>query len=618
MSKAPALFRLFFLFGIFLIFTFVISNYTNSKSKSEADEQSVQKETSQSSVVDLTPTPHNLVGSFYTLEYGTDAKLMLNNKGNQQLEVQPTIYNKNGQELQLPSVTVEPQSFRFINLADWAAIGGESYRTGNLKLFHYGKDLVLGAQVYLTQAAYSIGFEEKFAELGKFDSRRQEAVWAMPTQQTKAEVILTNTTNAPLSVSAKLARNPNTTGTPQTIQLAAHETKVLDLRQDFAGGNQFANSSIVGLSLEHTAVKDALLARVLVGDITKGFSNVVQFSNPAGGKSSEYQGVGFQIENVAGQQMTPVIVVRNVGTTAATVTARVPYTRIDGTRGTISLPQKQLAAGELGLINTQSIVTRAQQEQIKVASLEVEYNTAPGTVIVATHSVSADGNQVFRVPMWDPLAQRSPTGGYPWRIEGTSVTETYIKNITDQETDYIAFLVWENGGQYMIGRKSIGAHETVHIDIKKLRDEQIPDDRGRTIPLSLSSGQFQWTLSKRLDVPDDDDRANLALIGRSEQVDVANGIVNNYSCQNCCSGQGVGGFILPANPAINGPIEVQSSRQYEAWQENETCYGYDYEVRLGGVDWIVDNTSVATVSSSGNVTGTGAGTATLGASWSTP
>ena len=609
MTKMFVLSRLSLLFTIFFSFAFVFSNYTSSQSKSEVEEQIVQKETPEQAIVDT--TPHNLVGSFYTIDYGTDAKLLLNNKGNTQLEVRPTLYNKQGQELQLPPVMVEPQSFRFINLADWAAIGGESYRSGNIKLFHTGKDLVLGSQIYLTQEAYSLSFEEKLAELGKFDSRRQEAVWVMPTQQTKVEVVLTNTTNAPLSVTAKLAKNPDTVGNPQTFQLTAHETKILDLRQDFVNGNQFANSAIVGLSLEHTAVNDALLARVMVGDLAKGYSNVVQFSNPAGGKSSEYQGVGFQIEDVAGQHLAPVIVARNVGTSTATITARVPYTRIDGTRGTISLPQKQLSAGALGLINTQSIVTRVQQEQIKVASLEVEYNTAPGSVIVATHSVSTDGNQVFRVPMWDPFGQRSPTGGYPWRIEGTSVTETYIKNITDVEEDYVAFLLWENGGQYMIGLKSIAAHETVHIDVKKLRDEQIPDEKGRTIPLFVSTGQLQWTLHRKDNLPDDDSRANLALIGRSEQVDITKGIVNNYSCQNCCSGTHQNGFIIPSSQEI----EYGETAQFIAVEVEETCYGFPYEFNIGA-NWSSSNSGLGTISG-GYITGQGVGQSNIGASWTT-
>jgi hypothetical protein len=422
-----------------------------------------------------TPTPeipHTLVGSFYTTKDNIEAKLLLNNKGTIQLEVRPTLYNLQGQELQLPPVMVEPNSFRFIDLADWAAIGGESFRSGNIRLFHYGKDLVLGAQIYLTHEAKSLSFEEKLVELGKFDSHRQEGVWWMPSNDADVQIILTNTTDAPLSVTGRLARKPNHVSDPQIVELAPHETKTIDLREDFPGSGPYLNSDILGLSLEHSGAASALLARTMVYEKTRGYSNIVQFSNPGGGKSSEYQGVGFQIENIAGQELTPVIAVRNVGTQTTSVNARVPYTKANGTRSTITLPQETIQAGKMKLLNTANIVQRVQQQQIKVASLEIEYDTAPGSVIVAAHSASSNHNQVFRVPMWDPLNQRSPTGGYPWRIEGTSVTETYIRNISDQEQAYVAYLVWEGGGEYMLGLKPIAARETVHIDIKKLRDEQ--------------------------------------------------------------------------------------------------------------------------------------------------
>lgn len=42
------------------------------------------------------PTPHTLVGSYYLVDENIDAKLLLNNKGNAPLEVQPTLYNKQG------------------------------------------------------------------------------------------------------------------------------------------------------------------------------------------------------------------------------------------------------------------------------------------------------------------------------------------------------------------------------------------------------------------------------------------------------------------------------------------------------------------------------------------
>ena len=536
-------------------------------------------------------TPHTLVGSYYLVDENIEAKLLLNNKGIVPLEVQPTLYNKQGQELQLPAVTVEAQNFRFINLADWAGIGGESFKSGNLKLFHYGKDLVLGAQIYLTDETRSLSYEEKLTEKGKFNSRRQEAVWWMPSNNAKVKIVLTNTTDAPLDITGRLAKKPDVVSNLQTVQLAANQTKVFDLRDDFPNGNQFMNAEILALSLEHSGANDALLARILVAEPQRGYSNVVQFSNPNGGKSSEYQGVGFQIEDIDGIRFAPVIVARNVGTTAATVTARVPYTRTDGTRGTINLPQKQLSAGEMSLINTQNIITRVQQENIKVASLEVTYNTAPGSVVVAAHSVSEDHNQVFRVPMWDPFAQRSPTGGYPWRIENTSQTQTYIKNIADYEEDYVAFLVWENGGIYMLGLKPIAANETVHIDVKKLRDEQIPDEQGRTIPLSVSSGQLQWTLRRKDNLADDDVRANLSLIGRSEQVDITKGVSNNYACQNCCAGSWSAGYITPDD----SETEINSLVQYRAYEIGVTCNNQPYSYEVTNPQWSSSDQNVATV-----------------------
>ncbi len=351
----------------------------------------------------------------------------------------------------------------------------------------------------------------------------------------------------------------------------------------------------------------------MVAEVQRGYSNVVQFSNPSGGSSSEYQGVGFQIEDIANQSLTPVIAVRNVGTATATVTAKVPYTRTDGTKGSITLPIEQLSGGEMRLLKVQRIIQRVQQENIKVASLEITYDTAPGSVIVAAHSVSDDHNQVFRVPLWDPLGQRSPTGGYPWHIEGTSATETYIKNIADYEEDYVAFLVWENGGIYMIGLKPLVAHETVQIDVKKLRDEQIPDERGRTIPLYISSGQLQWTLRRKDNLPDNDERANLALIGRSEQVDLTKKIVNSYACQNCCAGNFVSGYATP----YPGDAEFGQNVQYAAYEVGQTCYGFPYSMQIPSPTWSSSSQNIAVINTNGLATTVGVGQTNITARWNT-
>lgn len=560
-------------------------------------------------------TPHTLVGSFYSVQNGINAKLLLNNKGITPLEVRPTLYNLAGQSLELPPVFVEPRSFRFVNLQDWANVGGESFRSGSIKLFHTGKDLILGAQIYLTDEARSLSFEEKLAELGKFDSRRQEAVWFQPTNQTESVVVLSNTSDAPLTVTARLSKRPQQTGNVNTFQLAAHETKVLDLRQGFSDGQQFANADVVGLSLEHAGAKSDLLARVGIADAGRGYSNLAQFSNPNGGKSSAYQGVGFQIDEIAGERLTPVIVAKNVGTQTTIVTAKVPYTRENGTTGTINLPQTILQAGEMKTLDVRQIVQRANQEQIKIGGLEITYNTASGSVIVNAHSQSANDNQVFRVPMWDPMNQRSPTGGYPWRIENTSTTKTYIKNITDREQYYIAHLNWENGENYTLGMKRIAPNQTIEIDVKALRDNQTPDEAGRTIPLSATKGQLKWSMKQIADVPPAEEaRQQLALIGRTEQIDVENGISSNYACQSCCRDSYYDSYLFP----IIAEVEADEQVDFDVYQSDVDCYNeittYQRTPLNGFTSWSSSDTSSATVNDS-IATGVGAGDTYISATW---
>jgi hypothetical protein len=561
--------------------------------------------------------PHWLVGSFYSMQNGLTATLLLNNKGNQPLEVRPTLYNLHGQALDIPPLTVAPASFRFVNLQEWVDTGGESFSQGSIKLFHVGKDLVLGAQIYLADEAHSLSFEEKLAEFGTFDSRRYEGVWWMPSRQAEVQIILSNTTDAPLSVTARLSKRPYLTGEAQVFGLAPHETRSLDVGRDFDGGDPFARSEISALSLTHGGEKSALLARAMVKDTEIGYSNIAQFSNPDGGKSREYQGVGFQIDDVGGERLVPVIVARNVGGEAATLRARVPYTRIDNTTGTVELPPTRLRAGEMMLIDTHEVTQRSRQEQIQIAGLEVKYDTAPGSVIVNAQSVSVSGNQVFRVPMWDPLGQRSPTGGYPWRIEGTSTTRTYIKNITDRRQYYVASLRWGDGEGYMLGMREVAPHQTVEIDIKRLRDEQVPDVDGRIIPAEVSSGQLMWSLKQMGPPPAGDEaRQALALIGRSEQVDVERGLSSNYACQSCCTNSYYDSFLSPAG----ADVEVDTLVNFTVYQRDKDCYGvvsmpYPRTFFDGPVTWSSSDTETATVNASGQATAIGAGETTIRATW---
>jgi hypothetical protein len=137
----------------------------------------------------------------------------------------------------------------------------------------------------------------------------------------------------------------------------------------------------------------------MIEDQRSGYSNVVEFSDPLTAKSSHLQGTGLRVGRIAGQEITPVAVARNVGTTDTILTGRIPYALRDGNTGSVPLRDVRLAAGEVRAINLASALKEnGIGENVATAGLEFEYSTPPGSVVVSAESVSSR-NVVFRMLM---------------------------------------------------------------------------------------------------------------------------------------------------------------------------------------------------------------------------
>lgn len=136
--------------------------------------------------------PHLLVGTYYSLKDQLSAKLLLNNKGPNPLEAQPTLFSKDGQRYDVGPVIVDAESFRMIDLDEWVRLAGPQFTDGSIQVYHVGRDLVLGAQVYLVDEQHSPSFDEKLVETKTFKSSKLEGLWWMPSQ--KGEVRLVTTT----------------------------------------------------------------------------------------------------------------------------------------------------------------------------------------------------------------------------------------------------------------------------------------------------------------------------------------------------------------------------------------------------------------------------------------
>ena len=172
----------------------------------------------------------------------------------------------------------------------------------------------------------------------------------------------------------------------------------------------------------------------------------------------------------------------------------------------------------------------------------------------------------------------------------------------------------------MIGLRALAAHQTVEIDVKAIRDNQIPDETGKVLPINTTRGQIQWTVRARAENEHARVPENLGLIGQSEQHDAARGMNSTYYCENCCPGSYAWSIILPTNSEI--AFEVGKTIVFVHIEVQDNCYGAYYQFdTTSQVSWSSTVTAVAVMS--GNVaTVAGAGTtqikATFVASFSAP
>jgi hypothetical protein len=547
--------------------------------------------------------PHRLAGSYYTLNKNFNAKLLLNNKGPKAIQVQPTLFSLRGERFEVPPVTAEANAHQFINLATWVAIAGDQFREGSIQIFHRGRDLVLGTQIYLTEDNHSQSFEEKLTELGKGASSRLEGVWWLPSPKGEVRLVLSNTTDLQLSTSiGVLGENPKREAN-MTLNLMPHETRLLDVQGDIIGRKQGAMSRVGAISVEHNGVPNAVLARAMAMEMDDGYSLPVQFSDPAAAKSTNIQGAGLRVGKAGNESLAAKVVLHNASQTEMTVSGGVPYALQDGSTGAAQFAELQLLPRETKVVDvTQSLVAHGvRRNEVTSAGLEFQYVGSPGTLITAAFSVSESGDQVFRVPLWDIAAQRSATGGYPWYIEDGSSTIVYIKNVTTQPRQFRLYLMFE-GGSYLYPLTTIAPGQTTTIDIRALRDEQVADINGQKVPLTETSGQVQWSMTGG------EDRV---LIGRSEQADLVHGISTNYACINCCGNSFYSGWISPEEASLfEGNVT-----SYMAIQQDANCYGQPFSPYQASSFFNSIAPSICSFSLGGTATGVGPGDTTIQGSW---
>ncbi|MDQ3011413.1 MAG: hypothetical protein M3X11_12000 [Acidobacteriota bacterium] len=276
---------------------------------------------------------HTLTATYYSVKENLKATLMLSNQGTSAMPIQISLFSYDGYQSDLPADTLQAHEVRAVDLGQHIR-RGSNFEEGSLQIIYQGMPLELGGVVTLVNSARSLIFDEELTEPAKaFASARLEGVWWRPAGSTEVRLALTNTSNAQLSVSVATGKKDNGNSDATTMTLIAHETRVLSTEEHNDSNELELHGKAGGISIKHTGAPGSLTAYGFVQEPEKGFSNIIDFTDPQKVKTARLDGAGIRFETIANQPLSQVAVVRNVGTAPTTVQGRISYTLANGRQG---------------------------------------------------------------------------------------------------------------------------------------------------------------------------------------------------------------------------------------------------------------------------------------------
>lgn len=166
-------------------------------------------------------------------------------------------------------------------------------------------------------------------------------------------------------------------------------------------------------------------------------------------------------------------------------------------------------------------------------SVDILNTGSKGSLIGSLSGVDENNGLTYDVPLRDSGGPRNLSGAYPWRLDGDVSTIVAITNVTALDAQFVVQINFP-GGPYLLDPQKLPAGNTAIFDLRQIRDRQLPDRNGHTIPRSVKGGQFRWYI-----------RSGGHLIGRAEMLSVSRGISSSYSCGNPCPPHYDYGYIDP-------------------------------------------------------------------------
>jgi len=412
---------------------------------------------------------------YFTESAGMTSILTLNNNMTEIATAAVTLFNERGEPLTLPAIELAPQLPARFDLGQLA--NRPDFRSGNVQVSFNGMSMGITSQVSVISTARRLAFESVEDEAMDFSSSRLDGILWLPNAETHARIALTNTTAAPLSITA--VAHTGEQNQQKSIAVGPHETQLVEARE-FLGSSHTRSSATI-LTLEHNGSPGALMVTGFAINEGSGFSCNFPFIDRSTDRSTAVSAklagahVRMGLPNPtegfpSGTRFSAPLILANVGDQETLATIWLDYTtnsvphRVQAGLATIAPGQTR----EFEL--SQALSARGIQAPLDDAGVDVTYAGPPGTLIGRLVTFDQTGDFAFDVPIKDPLAGMMRVGGsYPWRLDNGFTTVVHLKNTLNNPVHALVQVRYD-GGTYNLERIPLAPFQTIALDIRALRD----------------------------------------------------------------------------------------------------------------------------------------------------
>ena len=211
---------------------------------------------------------------YFTESGGMQSTLTLNNNEPETMTAIVTIFNQEGEQFTAPPITLQPLSATRFSLKDLTAAAKGDFNAGSIQVFYQATSMAVTSQVSVVSLIHHLAFESVETEAMDFASTTLNGIAWTPDDESQAKLALTNTTSAPLDITAMGSERV------ESMTLKARETRVIDLK------DYLRDSHATLITLNHHGPLGALIATGFALNEASGFSTNLNFVDCATAKTT--------------------------------------------------------------------------------------------------------------------------------------------------------------------------------------------------------------------------------------------------------------------------------------------------------------------------------------------